>query len=66
MQKIKTYTFLSCLKATEFLEKKEVLGLSFMEEMQLRMHLSICKKCSIYQDQIRVEKEEILREHKPL
>lgn len=51
MQKLKNLLFLSCLRATEFIEKKQVLGLSPIEEMQLRVHLSMCKACSSFEHQ---------------
>lgn len=43
--------FLSCLKATELIEKKYHFHLSFRERMQLRMHTSMCKACSLYKIQ---------------
>jgi hypothetical protein len=39
---------LSCKKATELIEKKEVVGLSFIEKAQLKLHLSMCKVCASY------------------
>ena len=39
---------LSCKKATELIEKKEVVGLSFIEKSQLKLHLSMCKACASY------------------
>lgn len=51
MQKLKNFLFLSCLRATEFIEKKQVLGLSPIEEMQLRIHLSMCKACFSFEHQ---------------
>tara|TARA_R110001592_G_scaffold157931_1_gene388835 strand:+ start:1639 stop:1887 length:249 start_codon:yes stop_codon:yes gene_type:complete len=41
----------SCKKATEMVEKKSVVGLSFSENLKLKLHLSICKACKTYQKQ---------------
>lgn len=41
----------SCKKATEMVEKKSVVGLSFSESLKLKLHLSICKACKTYQKQ---------------
>ncbi len=42
---------LSCVKATELIELKEKAPLSFMEKMQLRMHISMCSGCRNYMKQ---------------
>ena len=41
----------SCKKATEMVEKKNVVGLNFSENLKLKLHLSICKACKSYQKQ---------------
>jgi hypothetical protein len=41
----------SCKKATEIIEKKSVIGLSFIESLNLKLHLSMCKACSNYKKQ---------------
>lgn len=51
MKKIMHILFLSCLKATELLEKKLYFKLSLMEKLQLQLHKSMCKACSNYQKQ---------------
>lgn len=51
MNKIMHYLFLSCLKATELIEKKLQFKLSFREKMQLEMHKMMCDACSIYEKQ---------------
>ncbi|MAE07864.1 MAG: hypothetical protein CL661_03790 [Bacteroidetes bacterium] len=57
MKKIMHILFLSCLKATELLEKKLYFKLSLKEKLQLRMHKSMCEACSNYQKQsILIEK----------
>ena len=43
--------FLSCLKATELIEKKMHFKLSVREKMQLRIHKSMCNACSNYEKQ---------------
>ncbi|WP_114436531.1 hypothetical protein [Marinilabilia salmonicolor] len=51
MKKLMHILFLSCLKATELIEKKFHFHLSFRERMQLKMHTSMCKACSMYEKQ---------------
>ncbi len=43
--------FLSCLKATELIEKRFHLGLSFSEKIQLKMHKMMCDACTQYEKQ---------------
>ena len=43
--------FLSCLKATELIEKKLHFKLSATEKLQLRMHKSMCDACTRYEKQ---------------
>ncbi len=42
---------LSCYKASLLIEKSQVQSLSFLDKLQLSMHLKICYKCSEYQKQ---------------
>ena len=42
---------LSCLKATEFVEKRINYKLSLKERIQLKLHTSMCKACSDYEKQ---------------
>ena len=51
MKKLMHYLFLSCLKATELIEKKIYFGLTFREKMQLTAHKSMCKACTNYEKQ---------------
>ena len=51
MKKFLHLLFLSCLKATELLEKKLYFPLSIREKMQLSMHKSMCKACTLYDNQ---------------
>ncbi len=41
----------SCKKATEMVEKKGVVGLTFGEKLKLKLHLSICNACKSYKKQ---------------
>ena len=43
--------FLSCLKATELIEKKFHIKLSFREKLQLILHKMMCDACSMYEKQ---------------
>lgn len=43
--------FLSCLKASELIEKKMHIRLSFTERMQLKAHKMMCKACTMYEKQ---------------
>jgi len=41
----------SCKKVTELVEKEESEKLSFMERIQLKIHLWMCPDCSSYKKQ---------------
>lgn len=51
MNKIMHILFLSCLKATELIEKKLHFKLLFKEKLQLKMHKMMCGACSNYEKQ---------------
>jgi hypothetical protein len=51
MKKIMHILFLSCLRATELIEKKLHFKLSVKEKLQLRTHKMMCKACSNYEKQ---------------
>lgn len=51
MKRIMHKLFLSCLKATELIEKKIHFRLSTKEKMQLKMHKAMCSACSSYEKQ---------------
>jgi hypothetical protein len=51
MKKIMHILFLSCLRATELIEKKLNLKLSVKEKIQLRTHKMMCNACSNYEKQ---------------
>jgi len=57
MKKFINYLFLSCLKATELIEKKLLFNLSFKEKVQLGVHKKICDACANY------EKHSLLIDH---
>lgn len=42
---------LSCKKATELIEKKSIVDLSWKENIRLHMHTSMCGGCTAYQKQ---------------
>jgi len=51
MGKLKHTLFLSCLKATELIEKKLQFSLSVKEKLQLRIHKMMCTACTLYEKQ---------------
>lgn len=51
MKKLMNILFLSCLKASELIEKKMHIKLSFVEQMQLRAHKMMCDACTAYEKQ---------------
>ncbi len=44
----------NCEKATFLIEKQQLVTLSFIEALTLKIHLSICSVCRIYQKQSRL------------
>ncbi len=52
MQKrIMHFLFLSCMKATELIEKGLHVKLSLTERLKLALHKSMCDACRIYEKQ---------------
>ena len=51
MNKLMQLILLSCKKASFFVEKEQDNSLSFIEKLQLNIHMGICDKCSAYQKQ---------------
>ena len=51
MRKVIQKLFLSCRKATELVEKKQLAGLSCKENLQLTTHKLMCYACRNYQKQ---------------
>ena len=67
MKNIMHFLFLSCLKATELIEKKLHVELRFKEKLQLKLHKSMCKACRIYGDQSKLMDKAIKKRlHKSL
>ncbi len=50
-KKIMHILFLSCLKATEIIEKGLHFKLSWKDKLQLRMHKMMCDACRRYEKQ---------------
>ncbi len=42
---------LSCQKAGQLIEKKQVKNLTILEKLQLNVHLRICERCADYEKQ---------------
>lgn len=59
MTKIMHFLFLSCLKATELIEKKFHFKLTLREKLQLKMHTMMCDACSMYEKQSEIIEEGI-------
>jgi len=51
MKKLMHILFLSCLKATELIEKKLHFKLSAQEKLQLKVHKMMCRACTNYEKQ---------------
>lgn len=46
--------FLSCLKATELIEKQLIFKLNRKEEIQLKAHKLMCSACTSYEKQSQI------------
>lgn len=57
--KIMNFLFLSCLKATELIEKKLQIKLTMREKIQLEMHKMMCDACTMYEKQSEIIEEGI-------
>lgn len=57
------FLFLSCLKATELIEKKFHVKLSFGERIQFELHKMMCDACKTYEKQSIVLEEGLKNEH---
>ncbi|MFC2111028.1 hypothetical protein ACFLQ5_01105 [Bacteroidota bacterium] len=51
MRKLMHILFLSCLKATELIEKNLHFKLTMREKMQLKMHKMMCDACTNFEKQ---------------
>ncbi len=65
MKKILQILFLSCLKATELIEKKFYFRLSVREKLQLKMHKMMCEACTNYEKQSNVLDKALGKSAKP-
>jgi hypothetical protein len=59
MNNIMHFLFLSCLKATELIEKKLHFKLTLKEKIQLELHKMMCDACSMYEEQSEIIEEGI-------
>lgn len=64
--KIMHFLFLSCLKATELIEKKFHFKLSNTEKIQLKLHKMMCDACKRYEKQSEIIEEGIKANFQPL
>lgn len=62
-QKIMHFLFLSCLKATELIEKKFHFKLTLTEKIQLEIHKMMCDACKTYEKQSEIIEEGIKGHH---
>jgi hypothetical protein len=51
MKKIMNLFVLSCKRATELIEKKQLIQLNAIESIQLRFHKKMCRICTTYEEQ---------------
>lgn len=49
MKKVMHFLMLSCNKATELIEKRTIFKLTFKENVQLKMHKTMCDACTAYE-----------------
>jgi len=56
--------FLSCIKASELIEKRFHFKLSATEKLQLKVHKLMCDACTIYEKQSRLIEKGIELHHK--
>lgn len=66
LKKIMNKLFLSCLKATELIEKSFHIKLSVSEQMQLKAHKMMCSACKTYEKQSAIIEQGLKMEHKNL
>ena len=65
MKKLMHILFLSCLKATELIEKKLYFRLSTKEKLQLTMHKTMCSACTNYEKQSKFIDIALKHPHEP-
>lgn len=54
MKKLMHILLLSCIKATELIEKRFYFKLSFKEKLQLKLHKTMCDACTNYEKQSKI------------
>jgi hypothetical protein len=59
------FLFLSCIKATELIEKQFHFKLSIREKLQLKMHKMMCEACMKYEKQSKIIEKGISNIEKP-
>ncbi len=64
MKKLMHILFLSCIKATELIEKRFHFGLSGKEKLQLKVHKMMCDACTNYEKQSILIEKGIELQHK--
>ncbi len=42
---------ITCIKATELIEKRQIQSLSFGEWFRLKLHVALCEACEAYKQQ---------------
>ena len=45
------FLMISCKIATELVDKRQAVGLSFPEQLKLRLHTAMCDACKLYEKQ---------------
>jgi hypothetical protein len=61
MRKLSHILFLSCVKASDLIEKKFHFKLSFREKLQLKVHKSMCNACRLYEEHSQIIEQGIAR-----
>lgn len=54
MEGLAAKILLTCKKAAELVERKQNKRISFKENIQLKLHLWICKACAVYEKQSKI------------
>lgn len=66
VKKIMHILFLSCLKATELIEKKFHFNLTLKEKLQLKLHKMMCDACTNFEKQSKMLEKGIEKQQKHL
>lgn len=62
MTKLMNRLLLSCFKATELIEKRLHIKLSWKESLRLRVHTLMCDACSLYDKQSKLLEEGVSKQ----